>query len=105
MTSSCGKGRPADAAPANRPRQQVENQIRLAILSGEFGAGDKLPPENDLAKGFRVSRPTGCEALQSLAAAGPVDKVPGVAGGSFVRGGAYPPQNMIKEYPCRTADH
>ena len=59
MTSSCGKGRPADAASANRPRQQVENQIRLAILSGEFGAGDK---------------------------------VAGVAGGSFVRGGADPPQ-------------
>ena len=59
MTSSCGKGRPADAAPANRPRQYFETQIRLAILSGEFGAGDK---------------------------------VAGVAGGSFVRGGADPPQ-------------
>ena len=105
MTGSDGKGRLANATPAIWPRQYFETQIRLAILSGEFGAGDKLPPENDLAKGFRVSRPTGCEVLQSLAAAGPVDKVPGVAGGSFVRGGAYPPQNMIKEYPCRTADH
>ena len=72
MTGSDGKRRLANATPAIWPRQYFETQIRLAILSGEFGAGDK---------------------------------VPGVADGSFVRGGADPPQNMIKEYPCHTADH
>jgi GntR family transcriptional repressor for pyruvate dehydrogenase complex len=85
MTSPDRKRRLAKATPAIRPRQHVENQIRQAILSGEFGQGDKLPSEHDLAEAFGVSRPTVREALQSLAAAGLIDKVPGVSGGSFVR--------------------
>jgi DNA-binding FadR family transcriptional regulator len=63
---------------------QVENQIREAILRGDFRQGDKLPPEADLAHQFGVSRPTVREALGSLVAAGLIRKIPGVAGGSFV---------------------
>lgn len=68
-----------------RPRQQVEEQIKQAILSGRFSQGDKLPPETDLAAQFAVSRPTVREALRSLSEAGLIHKVPGATGGSFVK--------------------
>ncbi len=67
-----------------RPRQQVERQLREAIMSGQFGQGDKLPPETELAELFGVSRPTVREALGALVSSGLIRKVPGVAGGSFV---------------------
>ena len=67
-----------------RPRQQVERQLREAIMSGQFGQGDKLPPETELAEQFGVSRPTVREALGALVSSGLIRKVPGVAGGSFV---------------------
>lgn len=67
-----------------RPRAQVEEQIREAILLGHFAQGDKLPPETELAEQFGVSRPTVREALQSLVSGGLIRKIPGVAGGSFV---------------------
>jgi DNA-binding FadR family transcriptional regulator len=68
-----------------RPRKQVEHQIKQAILVGEFAQGDKLPSENELAEMFGVSRPTVREALQSLAVAGLIHKIPGAGGGSFVK--------------------
>jgi DNA-binding FadR family transcriptional regulator len=67
-----------------RPRAQVEEQLKEAILLGHFAQGDKLPPETELAAQFGVSRPTVREALGGLATAGLIRKVPGVAGGSFV---------------------
>ncbi len=67
-----------------RPRAQVESQLREAILSGKIGQGEKLPPETQLADQFGVSRPTVREALGALVSAGLIRKVPGVAGGSFV---------------------
>lgn len=70
--------------PVLRPRQQVEEQITQAILSGEFAQGEKLPPESQLADLFEVSRPTVHHALEALAESGLVRKVPGTAGGSFV---------------------
>jgi GntR family transcriptional regulator, transcriptional repressor for pyruvate dehydrogenase complex len=76
---------PSDSHQARRPREHVEEQLREAILSGEFGQGDKLPTEAELARQFAVSRTTVREALRALAAAGLISKVPGVAGGSFVR--------------------
>jgi DNA-binding FadR family transcriptional regulator len=68
-----------------RPREQVEAQLREAILSGTFRQGEKLPSETELARRFSVSRTTLREALRALAASGLISKVPGVAGGSFVR--------------------
>ena len=72
-------------SPVRRPREQVESQIREAILSGAFRQGDKLPSETALAEQFSVSRTTVREALRALAADGLISKVPGVAGGSFVQ--------------------
>jgi len=68
-----------------RPRQQVEEALRKAVLDGQLRTGDKLPPETELARQFSVSRPTIREALSALESQGLIRKVPGAGGGSFVQ--------------------
>jgi DNA-binding FadR family transcriptional regulator len=68
-----------------RPRQQVEDLIREAILSGEVSSGECLPPEAELARQFEVSRSTVREALRALSTQGLIRKVAGSGGGSFVQ--------------------
>lgn len=68
-----------------RPRQQVEETIRGAILSGDLKSGDMLPPEAELARQFNVSRTTLREALRVLSTQNLITKVPGAGGGNFVR--------------------
>jgi GntR family transcriptional repressor for pyruvate dehydrogenase complex len=68
-----------------RPREQVEDRIRVAILSGELQTGEPLPPEIELARQFKVSRTTVREALRSLTTQRLIHKVPGSRGGNFVR--------------------
>ena len=48
-----------------RPRQQVEETIKAAILSGELKSGEMLPPEAELARQFNVSRTTLREAWRA----------------------------------------
>ncbi|WP_326686186.1 FadR family transcriptional regulator [Streptomyces sp. NBC_01795] len=79
-----GSGQQFQARQVTRPRDQVEQQIREAILQGHFAQGDKLPAETELARQFGVSRPTVREALGALVSAGLIRKIPGVSGGSFV---------------------
>lgn len=68
-----------------RPRQQVEDALRTAVLDGRLRTGDRLPPEAELARQFCVSRPTVREALSALETQGLIRKVTGAGGGSFVR--------------------
>ncbi|MEO3825763.1 FadR/GntR family transcriptional regulator [Actinomadura sp. B10D3] len=68
-----------------RPREQVEERIRMTILSGELKSGDMLPPEAELARQFNVSRTTLREALRSLTTQGLIYKIPGSRGGNFVQ--------------------
>lgn len=68
-----------------RPRQQVEESLRQAILSGQLHPGERLPAETELARQFSVSRPTIREALSALESQGLIAKVPGAGGGSFVQ--------------------
>ncbi|SDG81167.1 FadR/GntR family transcriptional regulator [Microbacterium pygmaeum] len=68
-----------------RPRQQVEEALRKAVLSGQLAAGERLPAETELARQFNVSRPTIREALSALESQGLIFKVPGAGGGSFVQ--------------------
>jgi len=68
-----------------RPREQVEERLRVAILSGELKTGDMLPPEAELARQFNVSRTTVREALRSLTTQRLIHKVPGSRGGNFVQ--------------------
>jgi len=59
--------------------------LRELIESGEFTAGDKLPPERELAQLIGVSRPSVRAGLQSLATVGVVDSRRGA--GTFVADG------------------
>lgn len=68
-----------------RPRQQVEETIKAAILSGELKSGEMLPPEAELARQFNVSRTTLREALRVLSTQNLITKVPGARGGNFVQ--------------------
>ncbi|KEA63245.1 DMSP demthylase transcriptional regulator [Marinobacterium lacunae] len=67
----------------NLPRQ-IADQIRNAIADGTLNADDRLPTEEELAKRFRVSRPTIREALKRLAAQNLVRSRRGPTGGTFI---------------------
>ncbi|MEE3853009.1 FCD domain-containing protein [Gordonia sp. LSe1-13] len=68
-----------------RPRQQVEDALRQAVLEGRLRTGERLPAESELARQFSVSRPTIREALSALESQGLIRKTPGAGGGSFVQ--------------------
>lgn len=53
--------------------QQIADQIRELIERGGFEAGDRLPPERDLAQQLGVSRPSLREALIALDVEGSVE--------------------------------
>lgn len=71
--------------------EKVAEQIGLLVAAGEFGFGDRLPSERELARTLGVSRPVLREALVTLEISGLVE----VRGGSgcFVIGspGSMPP--------------
>jgi len=46
--------------------EQIVNQIEQRIIAGELKVGDQLPPENELAEQFRVSRTAVREAVKTL---------------------------------------
>jgi GntR family transcriptional regulator, transcriptional repressor for pyruvate dehydrogenase complex len=87
MTTSDGRNAtPAlfSPTPVTRPVDQVRISIVQAIATGRLRPGDRLPPEAEQARGFRVSRASVREALHSLVDLGLVRTVPGRGGGTFV---------------------
>jgi DNA-binding GntR family transcriptional regulator len=62
---------------------QIEAQLAERIESGGLQAGERLPPERELARALGVSRMTVRQALDVLARRGLVDR--GVGRGTFVR--------------------
>ena len=64
--------------------EQVADQLRDLIVSGELQPGDRLPVEGKLSSTFGVSRSTVREALRALAAQNLVYTSRGVSGGTFV---------------------
>jgi len=77
---------PVAAIPAH---ELVLAQLRRSIHLGHFGAGDKLPPERELAKLLGVSRTTVREAVRVLEGEGLVEIRRGSSGGISVK-----PQSM-----------
>jgi DNA-binding FadR family transcriptional regulator len=69
---------------ARRAHEFVAHELLVLILSGRFRAGDRLPPERQLASEFGVSRPTVRQAVAVLAAHGLVEAR--VGAGTFVVG-------------------
>lgn len=67
---------------SHRRSDLVFNQIRDLIFRGQLKAGQRLPPERELAQSLGVSRPTLREAIQQLVDQGLVDNHHGV--GTFV---------------------
>ncbi|WP_156143248.1 FadR/GntR family transcriptional regulator, partial [Shewanella sp. ZOR0012] len=52
---------------------EVGQQLKNAILGGDYKAGDKLPSERELIELFQVSRTVVREAIKSLEASGLVE--------------------------------
>ncbi len=71
-----------------RVYEEVCDQIRLQLSSGQLSAGDKLPSERELAAEFGVSRVVVREALRTLEMSGIVELRLGVKGGAYVRDGS-----------------
>lgn len=94
---SVARKRPAPASPEEPGRlvlfkparpvrafEEIINQIRALIESGNLSAGDKLPPERELANQLQVSRNTVREALRTLEISGLVTLRRGATGGAFI---------------------
>jgi GntR family transcriptional repressor for pyruvate dehydrogenase complex len=64
--------------------KQIAEQLRSAIVSGQFKIGERLPTEDELAQRYGVSRPSVREALKRLAAQNLVRAKRGPSGGNFV---------------------
>lgn len=61
----------------------ITEQLESMIIEGRLLAGQKLPPERELAEKFAVSRPSLREAIQNLEARGLLLRKQG--GGTFVK--------------------
>jgi len=64
--------------------KQIAEQLRTAIVAGQFKIGQRLPTEDELAQRYGVSRPSVREALKRLAAQNLVRAKRGPTGGNFV---------------------
>lgn len=82
LPSSLTAFRPVKAG--NTFEQTVE-RLMQAIKLGAVDAGDRLPPERELARLLNVSRVTLREAIRALQDAGLVESRRGRSGGTFVR--------------------
>ncbi len=75
--------KPVRTPPREKP-QQIADELRHLIVSGELTEGDSLGHESDLVERFGVSRPSLREALRILEAEGLITVVRGVLGGVVV---------------------
>lgn len=64
---------PLEAVDSRRLYRRIADQIARLIVRGEYGPGERLPPERDLARQLGVSRPSVREALIALEVEGYVD--------------------------------
>lgn len=75
--------------------EQVADQLRTLIVSGQLAVGDRLPNETALAKEFGVSRATVREALRILSAQRLILTAKGAGGGTYV---SSPGLDFISEF-------
>jgi GntR family transcriptional regulator, transcriptional repressor for pyruvate dehydrogenase complex len=84
---------PVTAVPAH---ELVLEQLRRSIHLGQFVAGDKLPPERELARQLGVSRTTVREAVRVLEEDGMVEIRRGSTGGIIVRTRTTRPAELVR---------
>jgi GntR family transcriptional repressor for pyruvate dehydrogenase complex len=75
--------RSKDSKPREKP-QQIADELRHLIVTGELDEGDSLGHEPELIERFGVSRPSLREALRILETEGLISVVRGVQGGVVV---------------------
>ena len=75
---------PRPKVKAREKPQQIADELRRSIISGELDEGDSLGHEPELIERFGVSRPSLREALRILEAEGLISVVRGVQGGVVV---------------------
>jgi len=85
---------PLQVVDNRRLYRQIADQIAALIEKGEYGPGQRLPPERDLAKQLGVSRPSVREALIALEVEGYVEVR--VGSGVYVVG---PPATAARAEP------
>jgi GntR family transcriptional repressor for pyruvate dehydrogenase complex len=68
----------------SRVSDQIADHIKQAISATELIPGDKLPPENELADQFNVSKVSIREALLKLQGQGLIEKRRGAFGGNYI---------------------
>jgi len=68
----------------NRLSDQIKDILKKLIIDGELKPGDKLPPEDQIAEQFKVSKVTAREALREMESEGLIEKRRGIYGGSFI---------------------
>lgn len=80
--------------------QQIEDQIRAAVLSGDLKAGEGLPSLRNLAKELRISVLTVTRAYNELAQEGILENIQGK--GTFVRsqGSELMHEQMLDQIRC-----
>lgn len=84
QTDTGGRSPIANVQRVRTASEQVYDQLRNLIMSGELARGERLPSEIALARDFGVSRGTAREALRVLAAEQLIRRSKGASGGSFV---------------------
>src|SRR5690349_13555237 len=67
-----------------RAFEEIPHQLEEAIAAGHLSAGDRLPPERELAAHFQVSRTSVREALRVLEALGIVSVRRGADNGATI---------------------
>jgi GntR family transcriptional regulator, transcriptional repressor for pyruvate dehydrogenase complex len=79
-----GAVQPGERAPVREKPQQIADQLRQLIVSGDLCEGDSLGREPELVERFGVSRPSLREALRILEVEGLISVVRGMRGGVVV---------------------
>ncbi len=88
---------PIEAIASQRLFERVAEQISRLIAAEEFRKGDRLPPERDLAKQLKVSRPVVREAMIALELAGLVEVRSGA--GTYVKSVTRTPVRLFGNGP------
>lgn len=87
-----------------RTFEEAVEQIADKIKAGELHAGDRLPPERELAAQMRISRPTLREAVKLLGEGGVLEVRRGQRGGVFVRSELIPRDLLRTSWEMRVSE-